>query len=168
MWSVTQYVMFLYHAATDVIITAVCDDESYQTAVASSSSWWFFSGMTSDSPTSKFDTMLVAKHISMLATQHASGCLRENDAEPEHSFPQPNNSRNQAYRLHCTVFIRSYCSFFLPSVLWRCWLGVGNGIRPVKNWVVGWWCGCLSGATAEQIDKMSEKKNTTTQTVSKT
>jgi len=86
--------------------------------------------MTSDSPTSKFDTMLVAKHISMLATQHASGCLRENDAEPEHSFPQPNNSRNPAYRLHGTVFIRSYCSFFLPSVLW---LGVGNGIRPVKK-----------------------------------
>ena len=23
-----------------------------------------------------------------------------------------------------------------PSVLWRCWLGGGKGIRPVKNWVV--------------------------------
>ena len=31
----------------------------------------------------------------------------------------------------------------LPSVLWRCWLGGRKGIRPVKNWVVGCWCGCL-------------------------
>ena len=39
--------------------------------------------------------------------------------------------------------------FFLPwvllSVLWRCWLGVRKGIRPVKNWVVGCWRGCLHG-----------------------
>jgi len=31
----------------------------------------------------------------------------------------------------------------LPSVLWRCWLGGRKGIRPVKNWVVGYWRGCL-------------------------
>ena len=34
----------------------------------------------------------------------------------------------------------------LPSVLWRCWLGGMNGIRPVKSWVVGYWHSCLSGA----------------------
>jgi len=35
----------------------------------------------------------------------------------------------------------------LPSVLeWRCWLGGRKGIRPVKNWVVGCWCGYLPGA----------------------
>ena len=34
----------------------------------------------------------------------------------------------------------------LPSVLWCCWLGGRKGIRPVKIWVVGCWCGCLSGA----------------------
>ena len=34
----------------------------------------------------------------------------------------------------------------LPSVLWRCWLGGRKGIRPVKNWVVRCWRGCLSGA----------------------
>ena len=27
-----------------------------------------------------------------------------------------------------------------------CWLGGRKGIRPVKNWLVGCWCGCLSGA----------------------
>ena len=32
----------------------------------------------------------------------------------------------------------------LPSALWRCWLGSGKGIRPVKNWAVGCWHGiCL-------------------------
>ena len=28
-------------------------------------------------------------------------------------------------------------------MLWRCWLGGRKGIRPVKNWVVGCWHGCL-------------------------
>ena len=37
-----------------------------------------------------------------------------------------------------------YSSF--PSVLWRCWLGGRKVIRPVKNWVVGFWRGYLSGA----------------------
>jgi len=32
------------------------------------------------------------------------------------------------------------------TVLWRCWLGGRKGIRPVKNRMVGFWCGCLSGA----------------------
>jgi len=35
----------------------------------------------------------------------------------------------------------------LPSVLWRCWLGGRKGIRPVKNWVVGCWRGCLGWGT---------------------
>jgi len=39
-----------------------------------------------------------------------------------------------------------YIVCFLPSVLWRCWLGGRKGIRPVKNWVVGCWRGYLSGA----------------------
>ena len=30
-----------------------------------------------------------------------------------------------------------------PSVLWLCWWGGRKGIRPVKNWVVGCWRGCL-------------------------
>ena len=37
----------------------------------------------------------------------------------------------------------------LPSVLWRCWLGVRKGIRPSKNWVVGCWRGYLSGLWSE-------------------
>jgi len=35
------------------------------------------------------------------------------------------------------------CLHFMPSVLWRCWLGGRKGIWPVKNWVVGYWHGCL-------------------------
>ena len=37
-------------------------------------------------------------------------------------------------------------TWIVPSVLWRCWLGGRNGIRSVKNWVVGFWRGYLSGA----------------------
>ena len=37
-------------------------------------------------------------------------------------------------------------SVVVPSVLWRCWLGGRNGIRPVKNWVVWCWHSYLSGA----------------------
>ena len=36
-----------------------------------------------------------------------------------------------------------------PLVLWRCWLGGRKGIRPVKNWVVGYWRGYLSERGAE-------------------
>jgi len=38
-----------------------------------------------------------------------------------------------------------------PSVLRHCWLGGRKGIRPVKNWVVGCWCGCLSGARCRLV-----------------
>ena len=40
----------------------------------------------------------------------------------------------------------------LPSVLWRCWLGGRKGIRPVKNWVVWYWRGYLSGARLQDAD----------------
>jgi len=33
----------------------------------------------------------------------------------------------------------------LPSVLWCCWLGGRKGVWPVKNWVVRYWHGYLSG-----------------------
>ena len=48
--------------------------------------------------------------------------------------------------LSCFYIFCRLCCFFWPSVLWRCWLGDRKGIRPVKNWVVGCWCGYLSGA----------------------
>jgi len=38
-------------------------------------------------------------------------------------------------------FKLEYYEFF--CVLWRCWLGGRKGIRPVKNWVVWCWHGCL-------------------------
>ena len=34
----------------------------------------------------------------------------------------------------------------VTSVLRHCWLGGKKGIQPVKNWVMGYWCGYLSGA----------------------
>jgi len=44
------------------------------------------------------------------------------------------------------IYWSSVSLSLLPSVLWRCWLGSRKGIRPVKNWVVGFWRGYLSGA----------------------
>jgi len=44
------------------------------------------------------------------------------------------------------VVIPRITIIILPSVLWRCWLGGRKGIRPVKNRVVGYWRGYLSGA----------------------
>ena len=46
-----------------------------------------------------------------------------------------------------TTGFPTVCIFHLtPSVPWCCWFGGRKGIRPVKNWVVGWWRGYLSGA----------------------
>jgi len=44
------------------------------------------------------------------------------------------------------VYLNHYSGCFMPSVIWRCWLDDRKGIWPVKNWVVGCWCGYLSGA----------------------
>jgi len=46
------------------------------------------------------------------------------------------------FLLKCTLLRPSV---LLPSVLWHCWLGVRKSIRPVKNWVMGYWRGYLSG-----------------------
>jgi len=85
----------LYFYPRSLMITA--GNKSYQTAVATMISWWFLSGMTSDSPTKKFDTMLVAKHISMLETQHANGCLRENATEPKTSHQSPSKTSSDIW-----------------------------------------------------------------------
>jgi len=40
-------------------------------------------------------------------------------------------------------------------VLWCCWLGGRKGIQPLKNWVVGFWHGNLSGARCKFAYDMS-------------
>ena len=42
--------------------------------------------------------------------------------------------------------VSSNLANYHATVLWRCWLGGRKGIRPVKNRVVGYWHGYLSGA----------------------
>jgi len=46
----------------------------------------------------------------------------------------------------CNRNICAVSYVYLPSVLWRCWLGGRKRIRRVNNWVVGCWHGYLSGA----------------------
>ena len=41
------------------------------------------------------------------------------------------------------IIFTALLDFLVPSVLWRCWLGGRKGLRPVKNRVVGCFCGCL-------------------------
>ena len=55
------------------------------------------------------------------------------------------HSRTNWSTLISRWFINTFINT-LPSVLWHCWLGGRKGIRPVKNWVVGFWHGYLSGA----------------------
>jgi len=50
-----------------------------------------------------------------------------------------------------TVFFHLLCLNELPSVLWCCWLGGRKGIWPVNNWVMGCWCGYLSGARCRLV-----------------
>jgi len=90
--------------------------------------------------------------ISLLSWTCDLGCL----LLPQHLNPPPKNVIALFMPLYLNlesdsseyIFV-GFCffiTFILPSVLWRCWLGGRKGIRPVKNWVVGCWRGCLSGA----------------------
>ena len=89
-------------------------------------------------------------------------CLSESWAKLKEVGTHSNQRRLNVLQnspIHSSVlFLRLQC--FLPSVLWRCWLGGRKGIRPVKNewWGVGvivclergasciWpsWCHCHS------------------------
>jgi len=47
----------------------------------------------------------------------------------------------QSINLPAPALMALYMYIFIPSVLWRCWLGGRKGVRPVKIWVVGCWHG---------------------------
>jgi len=69
-----------------------------------------------------------------------TGCTRFNGTfDTLHYIPPQNDTHFGCYSFDINHPI-------YHSVLWRCWLGIRKGIRPVKNWVVGCWCGYLSGA----------------------
>jgi len=53
---------------------------------------------------------------------------------------------SQVRRVAWFYFQFSSVAECLPSLLWHCWLGGRKGIWSIKNWVVGCWHGCLSGA----------------------
>jgi len=42
-------------------------------------------------------------------------------------------------------FVTGLASAFVTSMLSHCWLGIRKSIRPVKNWVMGYWRGYMSG-----------------------
>ena len=74
---------------------------------------------------------------------------------PPHPCMLPIRDLQSTHMFHIQTGQRSHTQFLLnmvflsvvtkPSVLWRCWLGGRKGIGPVKNRVVGYWRGYLSG-----------------------
>ena len=58
-------------------------------------------------------------------------------------FHPPNQQRQSTKGKFAALIVQC---FEVPSVLCRCWLGGRKGIRPVKNRVVWYWHGYLSGA----------------------
>jgi len=56
----------------------------------------------------------------------------------------PHLSLSLCFSIWLTFVMHLWSRF--SSVLWHCWLGGRKGIRPVKTWAVGCWCGCWSGA----------------------
>ena len=79
-------------------------------------------------------------------------CCNQNVCTPVHSLRMSKtacpNFTNFSLLVTCgsVLLWREFKYIMLccvPSVLWRCWLGDRKGIRPVKNWVVGCWHGCL-------------------------
>ena len=60
-------------------------------------------------------------------SMHASGCMNRSDLLPGY--------------LSCSLtkcgFNLVYCCWYMPSVLWSCWLGGRKGIQPIKK--LEWW-----------------------------
>ena len=56
----------------------------------------------------------------------------------------------KARKLSVIIYLRELRNMFLvhklPSVLWRCWLGIRKSIQPVKKWVMSCWHGYLPGS----------------------
>ena len=69
------------------------------------------------------------------------------------------------------IYVSLTCNFFIPSMLWCCWLGSRKGIRPVKKlssgvlaWLSVWsevqtciwpsWCHCHSLSLASQKSRL--------------
>jgi len=77
---------------------------------------------------------------------------RNSDALPlchhaTYHFTFPVNAlKKQRHVPHYYYYFASAAVTVVTSVLWRWWLGVRKGIRPVKNWVVRCWHGYLSAA----------------------
>ena len=71
-------------------------------------------------------------HVVHSVVNTPSVCQLQPDATLQHKIVQ-------------SFIIISHNYIYVPSVLWRCWLGGRKGIQPVKNCLVGCWRGYLSG-----------------------
>ena len=100
--------------------------------------------------------LVVEKLIYQYLTRgHAVGWKHSTEQILPWRLSLPNQIHKMCFQFFCillSVLLFNYLfqsCWSLPSVLWCCWLGGRKGIRPVKNGVVGCWCGYLSGARVQ-------------------
>jgi len=78
--------------------------------------------------------------------QHSTKKTCNKDCSSCHKTYCPIHISTSNSEVHKDVKWHIKHSLLMPSVLWRCWLGGRKSTRPVKNRVVGYWHGYLSGA----------------------
>ena len=104
---------------------------THQTTEAVATAWWSLNGNRTDSPTSKLPRILLAKQSSILATQQARGCLRENNGLPAntrtHNCQQESLSNDKSWWYHFDHII------YLG--LGRCGSNVNSQIFYVMLWI---------------------------------
>ena len=73
-------------------------------------------------------------------------------------FPSIQVTRGWVISKAVRVYMRRLHDFLqcFGAVGWA----AGKGIRPVKKWVIGCWCGYLSGATCRLVHRESKKNKT--------
>ena len=61
------------------------------------------------------------------------------------------NFKFHFFQLFRFLFLEVYLHCSLPSLLWHCWLGIGQSISPVKNWLTRSWHDCVSSWGAHNL-----------------
>jgi len=73
-----------------MINKTIGEKNDYQTTVAVSRSRWLVNGVIGGSPSMMLVSVMLAKHMSMVENQLASGCFRDNTCESsqtKHEIP---------------------------------------------------------------------------------
>jgi len=127
-------------------------------------SWLVMTRMLSDITTISFNVITCVTHTTWdMVTETITHCTCSRFLSTSHGWEEYLQSdlycvsqTHSLTHLTLTTTTRSWRSRItvwksnlferLPLVLWHCWMGGRKSIRPVKNWVVGYLHGYMSGA----------------------